>query len=393
MNHTKITLEELGADIELSAFLPDEEADATAPSGTAKTQEWHAMLHVEPRGQGFSQQYDRLRQAEAHLMGLPEMAGAQAVFKRYFLSDATNQQPLMEEDEGCTVSRIQQPPLDGSKVALWLYLQRGTHINPHADNLGSTIVRHNGYEHIWTMGLTASQGDSYQQTATLLGQYEQLLDTYHATLEDHCIRTWFFVRDVDTHYGGLVAARRDNFSLHGLTPQTHYIASTGIGGNPAEPKALVQLGSYALKGLKPGQLQYLYAPTHLNRTSDYGVTFERGTLLRFGDRRHAIISGTASINNQGEVVHTGDIRKQTQRMWENVAALLAEADMDMHDAAQFIVYLRDTADFSTVSQLFRQKFPDIPTVFTLAPVCRPAWLIEMECIAISADNDSRFACL
>ena len=111
-------------------------------------------------------------------------------------------------------------------------------------------------------------------------------------------------------------------------------------------------------------------------------------MLRFGDRNQAIISGTASINNKGEVVHVGDIEKQTRRMWENVEALLAEAGMTMQNAAQLIVYLRDTADYENVSRMFREKFPDIPTVFTLAPVCRPTWLIEMECIAIrKAKND------
>ena len=87
----------------------------------------------------------------------------------------------------------------------------------------------------------------------------------------------------------------------------------------------------------------------------------------------------------------GDVEKQTHRMWENVETLLAEAGMTMGDAAQLIVYLRDTADYETVSRLFREKYPDIPTVFTLAPVCRPAWLIEMECVAIREAANSHFS--
>ena len=373
----KIYIEELGATIEMTAFAPE-----------GKTGEWHAMLHVEPRGEAFQEQFRRICQAEAHLLDTEEMTGTKPVFKRYFLSDATNQRPLMGVDETCTVSYIQQPPMDGSKVALWIYLQCGTEVIPTADRLRSTIVRHNGYEHIWTMGMTTSEGSSYGQTEHLLVDYEQYLDNYDMTLEDNCIRTWFFVRDVDTQYKGLVVARWENFTLHGLTPQTHYIASTGIGGNPSDPKALIQLGCYALSGFKPEQQRYLYASTHLNRTSEYGVSFERGTLLLFGDRNHAIISGTASINNKGEVVHIGDVEMQTKRMWENVETLLAEADMTMDDAAQIIVYLRDGADYETVSRMFREKFPNIPTVFTLAPVCRPSWLIEMECVAIRpAKND------
>lgn len=379
MQFNRIYREELGVAIELAAFLPD-----------GKAAEWHAMLHVEPRGEAFPGQFRRIREAVAWLLASKDMAGAKPVFKRYFLSDATNQQPLMAQDDTCTVSCIQQPPLDGSKLALWLYLQRGTEVVPTADRLRSTIVRHNGYEHLWTMGMTIGEGSSYSQTQTLLEDYEQLLEEKGMTLEDNCIRTWFFVRDVDTQYKGLVLARWENFAQHGLVPETHYIASTGIGGNPPDPKAIIQLGCYALKGFRLEQQQYLYAASHLNRTAEYGVTFERGTLLRFGDRNHAIISGTASINNKGEVMHVGDIGMQTHRMWENVETLLAEAGMTMHDAAQIVVYLRDGSDYERVRQMFSEKYPDIPTVFTLAPVCRPTWLIEMECIAIRSEKNDGF---
>ena len=378
MQFNKFRIEKLGVTIELTTFAPE-----------GKVAEYHAILHVEPQGEPFEKQLRRIILAEKELMALDDMAGAKPVFKRYFLSDAANQRPLMPQDDTCTVSYIQQPPLDGSKLATWFYLQRGTEIIPTSDRLRSTVIRHNGYEHLWTMGLTIAEGSSYSQTQNLLEDYEELLDEHQMTLEDHCIRTWFFVRDVDTQYKGLVLARWENFAQHGLVPETHYIASTGIGGNPPDPKAIIQLGSYALKGFLPEQQRYLYATSHLNRTSEYGVTFERGTLLKFGDRNHAIISGTASINNKGEVEHVGDVVMQTKRMWENVETLLAEAGMTMDDAAQLIVYLRDTADFEVVSEMFRQKYPNIPTVFTLAPICRPTWLIEMECMAIQpAKNDS-----
>ena len=380
MQFNKFRIEKLGVTIELTTFAPE-----------GKVAEYHAILHVEPQGEPFEKQLRRIILAEKELMALDDMAGAKPVFKRYFLSDAANQRPLMPQDDTCTVSYIQQPPLDGSKLATWFYLQRGTEIIPTSDRLRSTVIRHNGYEHQWTMGLTIAEGSSYSQTQNLLEDYEELLDEHQMTLEDHCIRTWFFVRDVDTQYKGLVLARWENFAQHGLVPETHYIASTGIGGNPPDPKAIIQLGSYALKGFKPEQQRYLYATSHLNRTSEYGVTFERGTLLKFGDRNHAIISGTASINNKGEVEHVGDVVMQTKRMWENVETLLAEAGMTMDDAAQLIVYLRDTADFEVVSEMFRQKYPNTPTVFTLAPVCRPTWLIEMECMAIQPAKNDEFS--
>lgn len=376
MEYVVKNLDNIGARIELTRF------------AAGQVTELHAMLHVQAQGELFEAQFARLQQAKKALMEMEEVQSAKVVFKRYFLSDATNQVPLIQENDECTISYIQQPPLDGSKVALWLYLQQGTEVS---NTNGSTVVSHNGYQHIWTMGLLDTSVDtSYMQTWNTLLSYINTLKQFNATLEANCIRTWFFVRDVDTQYAGLVKSRRECFIEQGLTPDTHYIASTGIGGTPADPKALVQLGSYAMTGFEPQQQRYLYALSHLNRTIEYGVTFERGTLMQYGDRNHIYISGTASINNKGEVMHVGNINQQTLRMWENVEKLLEEGGMSYEDVMQIVVYLRDSSDYETVKQMFNKKFPNMPLVITLAPVCRPTWLIEMECIAVKkACNDFR----
>lgn len=251
-------------------------------------------------------------------------------------------------------------------------------------------AQHNGYRHLWHSDQTSPFGDSAEQTKSILEEYQRELADQGLTMEKHCIRTWFFVRDVDTQYQGMVKARRENFAEQKMTRETHYLASTGIGGNPANTSALLQMGSYAIDGLSEGQQRYLYALSHLNRTIDYGVTFERGTLVEYGDRKEVFISGTASINNHGDVVHVGDVRKQTLRMWENVETLLQEGGAGFEDLAHIIVYLRDIADFKVVKEMFDKQFTRIPTIFCLAPVCRPSWLIEMECIAIKSHTNPSF---
>lgn len=360
-----------GATIQLASFTP-------VDGGVG---EFHAMIHIDPRGELFPDQYARMLLAERDLLALPDLEGAKVIFKRYFLSDACNQTPIMTDLSDGSVSCIQQPPLDGGKLALWVYLQKG--VESHTDADGVTVVEHNGYVQLWKMGMTHPHGDSAHQTQRLLEAFEGSLLRHGATIERNCIRTWFYVRDVDTQYAGMVRARKANFEANGLTPQTHYISSTGIGGLPSDPESIIQLGTFSLLGFQPQQQRYLYALTHLNKTFDYGVTFERGTLLEFGDRAHAYISGTASIDNKGQVLYLGDIRAQTLRMWDNVEALLAEADMTMEDIFQIVVYLRDIADAGTVRAMFADRFPNTPTMLTLAPVCRPAWLIEMECIAVA----------
>lgn len=368
-NKKKISFDNIGVNAEISTF---------APAG--KIEERHVILHVEPRGELFEGQLARIYEAENQIMGLEEFNGSSVVMKRYFLSDSANQSSLMRTELDCSVSIIQQPPLDGSKIAVWMYIVKGVKV---ANNNGIIVVDHNGYKHLWKMGMHEHKGDSAWQTESLLISYEESLQNFGATLADNCIRTWFFVRDVDIQYAGMVKARKENFVEQGLTENTHYISSTGIGGIPADARAIVQFGAYALMGFEQGQERYLYAPTHLNPTYEYGVTFERGTLVEYGDRGHVFISGTASINNKGEVVHVGNIVKQTERMWENVETLLREGGAEMDDIMQIIVYLRDVSDYETVNEMFKKKFPDTPYVITYAPVCRPTWLIEMECIAVN----------
>jgi enamine deaminase RidA (YjgF/YER057c/UK114 family) len=73
-------------------------------------------------------------------------------------------------------------------------------------------------------------------------------------------------------------------------------------------------------------------------------------------------------------------------MWENVEALLAEADCTYEDVGPMIVYLRDIADYRLVRSLYDERFPNHPVVILHAPVCRAGWLIEMECMAIKGIN-------
>ena len=91
---------------------------------------------------------------------------------------------------------------------------------------------------------------------------------------------------------------------------------------------------------------------------------ERKTKIFIGS--HTIKS--SSIRNQGE----------------NVETLLAEAECGYEHVGHMIVYLRDMADYAVVREMYEERFPTTPKVYLLAPVCRPGWLIEMECMAVKA---------
>ena len=320
----------------------------------------------------------------------------QVVFKRYFLPDETLRRQLPAE-EGA-VSYIVQPVLCEGSVALWLVLCAGAAVRYQGCE---TLLEGEGIRLIITASLTCPEGTSEQQTRSIFSAYAALLEARGLTLEGNCVRTWLFCDDIDHQYAGLVKARREFFAACGLTPQTHFIASTGIAGRPAgagtpegayslvsanegvpapaATPAIVQMDALAIEGAFTQR--YLYARTHLSPTYDYGVTFERGVRIDAGGHHATLISGTASIDHKGDIVHEGDVTAQTRRIWENVEALLDEAGDAWQNVRMMLVYLRNREDAALVKPLFDERFPDTPKVFLHAPVCRPGWLVEMECIA------------
>ena len=364
---------------------------ASFTTADSEVAEHHVMIHVTDHRLPYSSQLKAVDDTLTQLVH-GQLGGAKPVFKRYFLSDAYNQSgevlSLELDYSDYALSVIQQSPLDGTKIALWVYLQ--THVETRALPSGLYEVRHGSYRHLWNASAHNLAKNSEYQTRLLLNEYIMQLAQEGCRLADNCIRTWFFVNDVDNNYPGVVKARNQVFFTQDLTDDTHFIASTGIGGRQADPKVLSQMDNYAIDGLQPGQVSYLYAAHRLNRTSDYGVSFERGTRVDYGDRRHVFISGTASINNKGEIVPPGDVAAQTRHMWGNVEALLGEAGCTYDDVMQMIVYLRDIADYDTVRQLYDERFPHTPRVIVLAPVCRSGWLVEMECMAIRSQAARQF---
>ncbi|PIE63889.1 MAG: hypothetical protein CSA26_10760 [Desulfobacterales bacterium] len=324
---------------------------------------------------------------------------------RLFVSDYANQEAGLEtlkkglaaRFSGCAVSIIQQPPLEGQKLAAWVYAVRdqrdGSGVKEFDLEKGSLACRRGSYVHLWDAQLASSGGgsDSSRQTDDIFSNFDSRLQQRDLCIKDNCIRTWLFVRDIDYNYKGVVDSRLKFFENLGMTKDTHFIASTGIEGRVGNPDKNVIMDAYSVGGICREQVKYLAAPDYLNPTHEYGVTFERGTSVDFGDRRHIYISGTASIDNRGEVVHRGDVYRQAGRTFENIRALLEDAEAEMSDIAQMIVYLRDVNDAVTLRRYLEENYPEIPKVVVLAPVCRPGWLVEIECIAIKDISRPEYA--
>ena len=317
---------------------------------------------------------------------------------KVFLSDSKNQMKDFEESllyqeilKNTNLTIVEQTPLCGSKVSLLVKTTDDT----------APIIFH-------SLRLTEEEAkgrDSYQQTVLLFMKYQDFLKEINLvsqcknplnhevlTMKRNLVRTWIYVNNIDVNYEGVVEGRNDIFDTEGLTADTHYIASTGIGGATPVRHAAVAIDFLTIPGIEEEDKHYLQALDHLNPTHEYGVAFERGTRLTFPSpkekegnkpttKQQFFISGTASIDKHGAVVYEGDVVRQTGRLLENIGALLKDGDATMNDIQYFIIYLRDISDYQTVEHLMQQFYPQIPHIIVEAKVCRPGWLIEMECIA------------
>lgn len=336
--------------------------------------EKYKMLVPEGRG-AFAKRLQELHTLMEEYLGKELRKGRKLQYAKVFLSDIQNQDEEFRASDCFTkilshtaLSVVEQAPLDASKITVLM----------KTSDEAADFLFH-------SLRLTPDEAcghSSYLQTMLLFEKYIDYIMRQGLDIRTHLVRTWIYVTDIDVNYEGVVKARNDVFRQYGLTADTHFIASTGIGGHSLTRSESVAIDFLTYPHITPDQLYYLQALDHLNPTHEYGVAFERGTRLRTEARDRFFISGTASIDKHGEVLHLGDVEGQVGRLLENIGALLADGGAAMSDISYFIVYLRDPSDYALVDAIMRRRFPAVPRVIVYAKVCRPAWLVEMECVAV-----------
>ena len=118
-------------------------------------------------------------------------------------------------------------------------------------------------------------------------------------------------------------------------------------------------------------------------------SFSRGMRIDLNGLTILLISGTASIDEEGKSVHIGDFRAQMKRTFENITGLLESEGCTWHDIVRTSCYLRDIdRDYEAFNEertaFFRaQGLDPLPASTGIqAKLCRPELLVEIEAIAM-----------
>ena len=118
-------------------------------------------------------------------------------------------------------------------------------------------------------------------------------------------------------------------------------------------------------------------------------SFSRGMRIDLGNVVVLLISGTASIDENGVSVHIGDFRAQLRRTFKNITELLAAEGATWKDIVRTTCYLRDIErDYEAFNEertafYQEQGLDPLPASTGIqAILCRPELLIEIEAIAM-----------
>lgn len=229
-----------------------------------------------------------------------------------------------------------------------------------------------------------------EEAAAAIDAAEQVLAREGFSFRD-VVRTWFFLRNILAWYGPFNTARNTAFRRMGLTGpggDGAIPASTGIDGRNARGGwcTLDLVAATAREGQR-FEMERLHNRKQ-NEAPEYGSAFARGMALTLGGHRYLFVSGTASIDDHGTTVHVGDFEAQTRQTVEAITALLEGAGASFGDVRQATAFLKNPCDLRSFERIAQRTGLDhVPSVVTVADVCREDLLVEIDAIAVVPVRD------
>jgi enamine deaminase RidA (YjgF/YER057c/UK114 family) len=177
---------------------------------------------------------------------------------------------------------------------------------------------------------------------------------------------------------------------------TVYPASTGIGADDFD----VVISAIALDTKRKDVIAVPLENPNQTSAFDYGAVyspqspkFSRAMAVATGNECLIFVSGTASITDS-ETRHIEDPMMQTEQTLDNIAALIDGGNLARHGIKGMPcslanlecvrVYVKRPNELEIIRQVCERRLPaDIPILYTIADVCRPELLVEIEGVALA----------
>jgi enamine deaminase RidA (YjgF/YER057c/UK114 family) len=234
------------------------------------------------------------------------------------------------------------------------------------------------------LGLSAisapEAGDAPQQARAMFERAQGILQSEGASFLN-VPRTWIWLHDINGWYSDFNRARTGFFTDYGILGTTVHPpmpASTGIGLGLAGGAACAMDLTAVLE--PDNAIDHLQAAGRQRSAFEYGSAFSRASQAVTPGGRTVFVSGTASIDRQGQSVHVGDALGQIHATIDNVMAVLSDMECGPADVVQTLAYCK-TPEAEAAFAGVRDTL-DWPWITMICDVCRPELLFEIEVTAM-----------
>jgi enamine deaminase RidA (YjgF/YER057c/UK114 family) len=229
--------------------------------------------------------------------------------------------------------------------------------------------------------------DRKYQSEAMFYQAEKLLRAEGASYQD-VVRTWIYISDILDWYGDFNTVRNHCYSDYGFLGKTDskvqaeqifLPASTGIEGrNPSGLPAIMDVFAIHRSPGSAIQIRPLYGVKQRSPFR-YGSAFSRAIVVEGSDNKLILVSGTASIDEQGKSVFIGDPAAQIRQTLSVVSELVASESATLQDICEATVFVKRKEDFLIYQEIIEQMgISNSPSVCVLADVCRDELLFELD---------------
>ena len=115
--------------------------------------------------------------------------------------------------------------------------------------------------------------------------------------------------------------------------------------------------------------------------------YSQGILVPCGDTSLLFVTGQLPQDIDGDIVHKGDIKAQTELVFSRILEILKEADMNFDDVVKLQIYVKNIGSAKVVSSIRNELFSTSKPASTLVEVSgfvKEGCELEIDVIAASA---------
>jgi enamine deaminase RidA (YjgF/YER057c/UK114 family) len=233
------------------------------------------------------------------------------------------------------------------------------------------------------------------QSEAMFRQAERLLRAEGSTYQD-VVRTWIYISDILDWYCDFNAVRNHCYSDFGFlgntdskvqAEQIYLPASTGIEGrNPRDLPVTMDVFAIHRSQGSAIQIRPLYGVKQRSPFR-YGSAFSRAMVVEEPGSKLILVSGTASIDEQGKSILIDDPAAQIRQTLSVISELVAPEGATLQDICEATVFLKRRQDFSIYQKIAEElRIPNIPSVNVVADVCRDELLFEVDAAFILEED-------